>query len=127
MKYDNDFAVAIDFDNTITQNSTYEQTGTLNEEAAEAIIHLKEIGCKLILWTCRTGKDLDEAVALAKDWKLPFDYVNEYPPRGDSKKVNVDFYIDDKSWTRPLDWNEIVRFIKLETERKLTLSLPEQK
>lgn len=111
MKYDTAFVVAIDFDNTITQNSTYEQTGTLNQEAAVAIRKLKELGCVLVLWTCREGKDLEEAISLIKKWELPFDYVNEYPPRGSSKKVNVDFYIDDKSWIRALDWGRIVQYL----------------
>ena len=120
MKYDTNFAVAIDFDNTITINSTYEKTGTLNPVAAEYIKKLKEIGCKLILWTCREGQDLDEAINLIHEWNLPFDYINEYPLRGNSKKVNVDFYIDDKSYIEPICWQEILQYIK----NKINISIP---
>ena len=112
LEYDRDVAVAIDFDNTITENSTYERTGTLNPKAKAAIKRIKELGCTIVLWTTRDGNDLQEALALLDEWGIAFDYINEYPKRNGGRKVNVDFYIDDKSCIEPIDWDKTVAHIE---------------
>lgn len=62
---------------------------------------LRKKGNILILWTCREGKDLEEALVLCSKQELFFDYVNEntkeYVERyGKSRKVCCDYFIDDK-------------------------------
>lgn len=50
-----------------------------------------------ILWTCRTGEALKEAVEYMKDVHgIIFDYVNENV-YGDSRKVWANYYLDDKN------------------------------
>ena len=69
-------------------------------------------GSKIILWTCRTGQPLQDAVDLCKSYGLEFDAVNENLPEmikaygNNSRKVSADKYIDDNaidpsgvSWT----------------------------
>lgn len=60
-------------------------------------------GNKLILWTCRNGDRLKEAVSWCKKYGLEFDAVNENLPEmiawhgNDFRKVAADVYIDDKA------------------------------
>lgn len=113
MKYDKHYAVAVDFDNTITTNSTYYHTGNINAEAVDYIRKIKSLGCVIVLWTTREGDDLDEAIKMVEDNNIPIDFYNEYPYREPSRKVNVDFYIDDRSYPGyKIDWQEIYEFIE---------------
>ena len=64
----------------------------------------KRLGDTLILWTCRHGKELDEAIEWCKQYDLEFDYVNENTPEnvarwGDCRKVYADIYIDDHNYS----------------------------
>lgn len=93
---------AIDFDGTLCENK-YPDIGTPNRRIIEFCIDRKEKGDKLILWTCRTGERLKEAVEWCKEQGLDFDAVNENLPEriaefgGDTRKISADFYIDDKN------------------------------
>lgn len=66
---------------------------------------LKKRGDILILWTCRCGGDLDDAVRFCKAQGLEFDYINENVPENvekfgnDSRKIFAHNYIDDKTST----------------------------
>lgn len=67
------------------------------------LIKRRRQGNKIILWTCRVGERLQEAVEWCKQYGLEFDAVNENLPEtieywdGESRKVFADVYIDDKS------------------------------
>ena len=71
------------------------------------LIREKEKGSRIILFTCRTGRDLKEAVAFCNSRGLHFDTVNENLPEliaaygGDTRKINADYYIDDKTMIYP--------------------------
>ena len=60
-------------------------------------------GDKLILWTCREGKCLDEAIGWCADVGLLFDAVNCNLPerinkyKNDTRKIGADYYIDDRN------------------------------
>ena len=93
---------AIDFDGTLCIN----EYPNIGQPIYKTIIFCKERkadGHKLILWTCRSGKYLDEAVAWCKVQGLTFDAVNENLPEmielfdNDCRKVFADRYIDDKN------------------------------
>lgn len=64
---------------------------------------LQRKGDILILWTCRAGAALAEAVEWCKQQGLVFDAVNEnWPERvrlygNDSRKIGADVYHDDKN------------------------------
>ena len=93
--------VAVDFDGTLCDNN-YPKAGAEHWGLIHALQELKIEGkIDLILWTCRSGEDLEFAVNWCKERGLIFDTVNENLPRviemyhGDTRKVSADIYIDD--------------------------------
>lgn len=93
---------AIDFDGTLCING-YPNIGQPIYKTITFCKERKAEGHKLILWTCRSGKHLDEAVAWCKEQGLTFDAVNENLPEmielfdNDCRKVFADYYIDDRN------------------------------
>ena len=98
--------VAIDYDGTMTRSMSYPDVGELRDCLVELVKELKQNGVVTILWTCRAGKDLDDAVTYLKSKGVEFDYINEgYPPNveaykeiGLSPKIGADIYYDDKNF-----------------------------
>ena len=96
--------IAVDFDGTLCKN-LYPAIGEPNRLIIDELHLLQKYrNCDLILWTCRIGKALDEAVDWCKKQGLRFDYINENAPFVikkyglDCRKVSADYYIDDKSF-----------------------------
>lgn len=93
---------AIDFDGTLVQDK-FPEIGKEIPGRVEKCKRLQKSGDKIILWTCRNGEHLAEAVNWCKERGLVFDAVNENLPEvkerwgGDTRKVYCDFYIDDKN------------------------------
>ena len=93
--------IAIDFDNTLFKTKwpdILEPIWGVIERAKEE----QRNGAKLILWTCRCGKYLDEAVEACRLVGLIFDAVNKNLPESieefdgtDSRKVFANEYWDD--------------------------------
>lgn len=79
-------AIAVDFDNTLTKG------GKVDRAAIEKVKALQQGGAKLILWTSRTGKALDDAIAICKANGLTFDDIAKGKP-------DVDLFVDDKAET----------------------------
>ncbi len=58
-----------------------------------------------ILWTNRTGEELENAVKYMHSFGITFDYINSnsYQAKryfgGDSRKIYANYYIDDRSAT----------------------------
>ena len=98
------YTIAVDFDDTITYVNDYPNTGQLKPEAIEVLKKLKK-KYTLILWTCREGKPLQDAVDLLAKNGIEFDYVNECPEK--SRKVVADVYIDDRAFGGIVDWKII--------------------
>lgn len=95
--------IAVDFDGTLCE-SNYPLAGAPNMHLLDSLRILKrKKHVKIILWTCRTGENLEFAVNWCKEHGLIFDAVNENLPDpvthfgGDCRKVYADFYIDDKN------------------------------
>lgn len=95
--------IAVDFDGTITKKNEYPNIGEINVELVNILKSVKEKGHELILWTCRSDEDLNEAVEICRSLGLEFDAINDHLPRiiekgwGRSPKVYADIYFDDKS------------------------------
>lgn len=93
-------AIAIDFDGCLCKNMR-PYIGLPNFDAINAAIRAKQEGAALILWTCRVGERLEQAVQFCKNYGLEFDAVNENLPermeayQNDPRKVNADEYWDD--------------------------------
>lgn len=94
--------IAVDFDGTLCIDE-YPSIGKPNTRLIKSLKSHIEHGHRVILWTCRTGAALDDAVAWCKTFGLYFDAVNENLPHikeswgGDTRKVYADIYIDDKN------------------------------
>lgn len=94
---------AVDFDGTLCQDC-YPKIGKPNLAMIERLRTLRKKGHKLILWTCRNGQFLSDAVTFAAKYGLYFDAINENLPEvlalwggKDSRKISADVYIDDRS------------------------------
>lgn len=94
--------IAVDFDGTLCRDA-YPQIGEANLQLIGRLKELQRSGDRLILWTCRQGRRLQEAVQFCSDYGLYFDAVNENLPEvvaqygSDSRKICADLYIDDRS------------------------------
>lgn len=94
--------IAVDFDGTLCKEA-WPDIGDGNQDLIDFLIQWRRKGNKVILWTCREGKMLDEAVRWCALWGLHFDAVNcNLPERieayhNDSRKIGADYYIDDSS------------------------------
>lgn len=94
--------IAIDFDGTLCTDA-FPKIGEPIWPVIGAALAEREAGTKLILWTCRTGTELEQAVATAKNWGLTFDAVNENLPErieqfgNDPRKIGADEYWDDRA------------------------------
>lgn len=93
--------IAVDFDGTLCEEC-WPEIGRPNLRLIGELIYRKSLGDKLILWTCRSGLQLIQAVKFCRGYGLMFDAVNENLPEiiekygSDSRKITADVYIDDK-------------------------------
>jgi hypothetical protein len=103
--------IAIDFDGTIVEHG-YPEIGKEILFAFQTLKELNKMGALLILWTFRTGKELEEAVEFCRKNGVEFYAVNKnYPEEifdeNVSRKINADIYIDDKNIGGFPGWSEI--------------------
>ena len=105
--------VAVDFDGTLSLGSQYPDIGQFNAPLYEALMRLRSIGWSIVLWTCREGKELKEAVIWCANNGLEFDAVNENPPEVPfkSRKVVANIYIDDNAYMPTTDFYKFVKNI----------------
>jgi hydroxymethylpyrimidine pyrophosphatase-like HAD family hydrolase len=107
--------IAIDFDGTIVENK-YPKIGREILFAIDTLKALNQKGHQLILWTFRTGKELEEAVAFCEGRGVEFYAVNKSYPEEVydetiSRKINVDLFIDDRNIGGMLSWGTIYQMI----------------
>ena len=94
--------IAVDFDGTLCF-SNWPELGEPNLPLIRYLLAQKRAGNKLILWTCRAGEALENAVSWCRDHQLEFDAVNDNLPEiieqygNNSRKITCDYYIDDKA------------------------------
>ena len=117
--------IAIDFDGTITRKNNYPNIGEFRPYVIEAIKHIQSKGHKCFLWTCRGGKELEEAKQSLESKGLILDGYNESPLdyiNPSCRKPIADLYIDDRGFPIPfsprdtednalLDWKFICQCI----------------
>ena len=100
-------AIAIDFDGCLCTNA-YPDIGEPNWGVINKAKQEQEAGAGLILWTCREGQQLKEAVEACRHWGLRFDAVNESLPEwleffeNRPRKVGATEYWDDRAVRMPL-------------------------
>ena len=110
--------IAVDFDGTFVEHK-YPEIGEELPFATDTLKMLINDRHRLILWTVREGRLLDEAVNWCRERGVEFYAVNrEYPEETKagnqfySRKLNsVDVWIDDRNIGGLPDWGTIYRMI----------------
>lgn len=103
--------IAVDFDGTIVEHQ-YPEIGKEKLFAFRTLKELEKMGARLILWTFRTGKELDDAVEFCRKNGIEFYAINKNYPEEIiddtvSRKIDADIYIDDKNVGGFPGWSEI--------------------
>ncbi|EDM44158.1 hypothetical protein SCB49_03995 [unidentified eubacterium SCB49] len=105
------YNIAVDFDGTIVEDA-YPKIGKPMIFAFETLKALQSRGHRLILWTYRDKVRLEEAVDFCKKNGIVFYAVNKsYPEEvytdSISRKINADYFIDDRNIGGLKQWGEI--------------------
>lgn len=115
--------IAIDFDGTIVDDR-YPDIGREKPFAIEVLKKLIEERHRLVLWTVREGKLLDQAVEFCRERGVEFYAINrDYPEeerehnRHFSRKLKVDLFIDDRNLGGLPDWGTIYEMVH---DRRMT-------
>ena len=105
--------LAVDLDETIIQSDTEE----LVPGARDALLALRKLGWKIIIWTCR-GDIETHVPEILKRHSIPFDAINENLPglKDKSRKITFDAIVDNKNVDLEDGWEKVVE--ELETRRK---------
>lgn len=129
--------VAVDFDGTIVENQ-YPAIGKPMLFAFETLKAMQEKGLRLILWTVRTGPELEQAVEFCKQNGVEFYAVNRNYPEEvldaeTPRKIEADIFIDDRNvggfpgwssvWQMFFPENQIVNMEKTAIKRMAKQSL----
>jgi hypothetical protein len=109
--------IAVDFDGTIVRHR-YPAIGEEMPFAIATLRRLQEEHHRLILWSVREGKLLDEAVEWCRQHGIEFYAINKEYPEEDqarnehySRKLKVDLFIDDRNLGGLPDWGTIYKII----------------
>ena len=107
--------IALDFDGTIVQHK-YPEIGSEIPFATATIRKLIEEKHRIILWTVRRGKLLQDAVDWCNERGIEFYAVNKsYPEEEIGEgygKVNADLFIDDRNLGGLPNWGDIYKMIR---------------
>ncbi len=109
--------IAVDFDGTIVEHK-YPEIGKEIPFATDTLKMLIKEHHKLILWSVREGKLLDDAVEWCKARGVEFYAINKDFPEEDaeknmhfSRKLKADVWIDDRNVGGLPDWGTIYEII----------------
>jgi|SRR5690606_733282 len=110
------YLIAVDFDGTIVEDA-YPKIGKPMLFAFETLKQLANDGHRLILWTYRHGKELQEAVDFCKSHGVVFYAVNSsyadevFDGNSQSRKLLADIFIDDRNLGGFPGWGESLHII----------------
>ena len=109
--------IAVDFDGTIVEHR-YPHIGKELPFAIASLKRIQEEGHRLILWTAREGKLLQEAIDFCEKRGLEFFAINSNYPGEEvdeagirARKLHADLFIDDRSLGGLPDWGAIYQVI----------------
>lgn len=109
--------IAVDFDGVIC-NSAYPALGDPMPGVKKAIKEIRDRGHYVIVWTCRTGDQLIEAVNWLRGERIGFDRINDHSPENiaiygpGGKKIYADVYIDDRNLGGFPGWFDTLETLK---------------
>ena len=118
--------IAVDFDGTIVEDK-YPEIGKPQMFAFETLRELQKKH-RLILWTCREGRLLKEAVEFCSINGVSFYAVNKnfpeeaYEEGNFMRKIDADMFIDDRNFGGFPGWSEIYQTVNgtMPEEKKST-------
>jgi len=108
--------IAVDFDGTIVEHK-YPKIGKPILFAFDTLKELQKRGHKIILWTYRSGKELDEAVEYCKKNGVEFYAVNknymeeEFENGKISRKIDAELFIDDRNLLGFPGWARVLQLL----------------
>lgn len=107
--------IAVDFDGTIVEHR-YPEIGEEMLFAFDTLKALRKKGHKLILWTFREGRYLQDAVEFCRANGVEFYAVNKsYPEEvmddSISRKIHADIFIDDRNVGGFPGWGEVYHML----------------
>lgn len=120
------YIIAVDFDGTIVEDA-YPKIGKPMLFAFDSLKQLQAQGHRLVLWTYRHGKALEEAVEFCRANGIEFYAVNSsfeeetYEIEKQSRKIHADVFIDDRNLGGFPGWGEVVQII----EKRIEFSIGE--
>jgi len=115
--------IAVDFDGTVVEHR-YPEIGKEKMFALQTLRELQKQGHHLILWTYRSGKELEEAVEYCRENGVVFYAVNKNYPEEVydetlmSRKIDADIYIDDRNIGGFLGWSKIWQILNPNAEQQ---------
>lgn len=106
------FIIAVDFDSTLCSGH-FPEKGEFDQRIVNKIKEFQKTGnCEVLLWTCREGGGLQEAIDRCKEQGIEFDAVNDNAPSQHKwmadalkqngyifahRKIFANIYVDDRS------------------------------
>lgn len=107
--------IAVDFDGTIVEDA-YPAIGKPKLFAFDTLKKLQNEGHRLILWTYRSGKKLEEAVQFCESNGINFyainaSYEDEEIDSEKSRKIHADIFIDDRNVGGFIGWGNVHQLI----------------
>jgi hypothetical protein len=123
--------IAVDFDGTIVEDE-YPKIGKPVIFAFDTLKKLQEDGHRLILWTYRKGRALDEAVQFCENNGIIFYAINKSFPEEEfdpkySRKINADIFIDDRNIGGLMSWGEIYQKLIVQENLATTTTKKQKK
>jgi len=116
-----DLILGVDFDGNITTEPDMGKKLVLQPNCKDVLLSWYEKGYTLVLWTCRTGPSLDEALSflLENDLFSIFTSINDQVPLVVTKyhphvarKLGADIYFDDKNAMTTVNWLDYAAFVE---------------
>lgn len=99
--------IAVDFDGTMVAHE-YPEIGAESPGCSEWLQKIAEAGGAIILYTMRSGKELQDAIDWTAEHNIPLWGVNRDPDQDswtDSPKCYANVYVDDAALGCPLREN----------------------
>ena len=99
--------IAVDFDSTLFD---YHKKGDTFPKVIKLVQEASELGCKIIIYTCRPKEKHKELEDYLKENNIPFDTINEPIVKlgetdGYGNKIFYSHFLDDRAGLESAYWN----------------------
>jgi len=113
--------IGVDFDGNITTEPDMGKRLVLQPNCKDVLKSWHNKGYKLILWTCRTGDSLGEAIDFLMESGIAYvfcqlneqyhEVIEKYYPDV-ARKLGADIYFDDKNAMTSVNWLDYASFVE---------------